>query len=36
MEINIQLKSLADKINQLKSKIETEESTRHVTLYETN
>ena len=29
MEINIQLKSLADKINQLKSKIETEESTKH-------
>ncbi|WP_343695039.1 type I restriction endonuclease [Flavobacterium sp.] len=29
MEMNIQLKSLADKINQLKSKIETEESTKH-------
>lgn len=29
MEINIQLKSLADKIDQLKSKIETEESTKH-------
>ncbi len=29
MEINIQIKSLADKINQLKSKIETEESTKH-------
>ncbi|MDX6183440.1 type I restriction enzyme HsdR N-terminal domain-containing protein [Flavobacterium sp. Fl-77] len=29
MEINIQLKALADKINQLKSKIETEESTKH-------
>jgi len=29
MEINIQLKSLADKINQLKNKIETEESTKH-------
>jgi hypothetical protein len=29
MEINIQLKSLADKINQLKSRIETEESTKH-------
>jgi len=29
MEINIQLKSLADKINLLKSKIETEESTKH-------
>lgn len=29
MEINLQLKSLADKITQLKSKIETEESTKH-------
>lgn len=29
MEITIQLKSLADKITQLKSKIETEESTKH-------
>jgi hypothetical protein len=29
MEINIELKSLADKINQLKGKIETEESTKH-------
>lgn len=29
MEINIQLKSLADKINQLKDKIETEESAKH-------
>jgi hypothetical protein len=29
MEINIQLRSLADKINQLKSRIETEESTKH-------
>ncbi|KFF04213.1 type I restriction endonuclease [Flavobacterium reichenbachii] len=29
MEINIQLKSLADKINQLKNKIETEESAKH-------
>jgi hypothetical protein len=29
MEINTQLKSLADKINQLKDKIETEESTKH-------
>ena len=29
MEINIQLKALADKITQLKSKIETEESTKH-------
>jgi hypothetical protein len=29
MEIHIQLKSLADKIIQLKSKIETEESTKH-------
>jgi hypothetical protein len=29
MELNIQLKSLADKINQLKDKIETEESTKH-------
>lgn len=29
MEMNIQLKSLADKINQLKGKIETEESTKH-------
>jgi predicted type IV restriction endonuclease len=29
MELNTQLKSLADKINQLKDKIETEESTKH-------
>lgn len=29
MEINIQLKALAEKITQLKSKIETEESTKH-------
>lgn len=29
MEINIQLKSLADKINQLKDRIETEESAKH-------
>lgn len=29
MELHIQLKSLADKINQLKDKIETEESTKH-------
>jgi len=29
MELNNQLKSLADKINQLKDKIETEESTKH-------
>ncbi|NHM05693.1 restriction endonuclease [Flavobacterium sp. CYK-4] len=29
MELNIQLKSLADKIHQLKDKIETEESTKH-------
>ena len=29
MELQSQLKSLADKINQLKDKIETEESTKH-------
>jgi hypothetical protein len=29
MELNIQLKALADKIHQLKDKIETEESTKH-------
>lgn len=29
MELQTQLKSLADKINQLKDKIETEESTKH-------
>ena len=29
MELITQLKSLADKINQLKDKIETEESTKH-------
>lgn len=29
MELNTQLKALADKINQLKDKIETEESTKH-------